>query len=59
MVGNPLVQDKKCSCLDILVVDDNEFNIQTLQGMLGEYFKLHSDVAVNGVDAVAKFQQSM
>lgn len=52
-------RQKKCLCQEILVVDDNEFNIQTLTELLEEHFKVHCDVAVHGQDAVDKFRESM
>eukprot|EP00347_Sterkiella_histriomuscorum_P016217 403354040 len=50
-----LVSHIPCSCqtrTDILVVDDNIFNIVTLQTILEYQFNLRSDKALNGQDAV-------
>ncbi|TNV83761.1 hypothetical protein FGO68_gene16545 [Halteria grandinella] len=44
-----------CPCKerkDILVVDDNVFNLITLQSILHETFKIDSDSAMNGEEAV-------
>ena len=46
-----------CSCMDrreILVVDDNIFNIITLQTILEYSLKIQSDKALNGKEAVEK-----
>ena len=46
-----------CSCMDrreILVVDDNIFNIVTLQTILEYSLKIQSDKALNGKEAVEK-----
>ena len=51
---------KKCDCKDkpqILVVDDNNFNIFTLQSLLDVNFNLDSDKAFNGSEAVDKVAQ--
>lgn len=45
----------KCPCSersDILVVDDNVFNIMTLQCILDDGLQLKSDKALNGQEAV-------
>ncbi len=45
----------KCACSDlckILVVDDNIFNVMTLQMILKEGFNLESDKALNGQEAL-------
>ena len=44
-----------CACKDlakVLVVDDNVFNIFTLQMVLDTSFKLKSDKALNGQEAI-------
>lgn len=44
-----------CACkdrFDILVVDDNVFNILTLQTILEQSVKFKSDRALNGKEAV-------
>ncbi|TNV84111.1 hypothetical protein FGO68_gene12712 [Halteria grandinella] len=50
---------KKCPCQmrnKVLVVDDNVFNILTLQCMLKESLKMESDKALNGLQAVQRVQ---
>jgi PleD family two-component response regulator len=47
----------QCPChdrKDILIVDDNVFNIMTLQCILSENLKLDADKAINGREAVEK-----
>ena len=44
-----------CPCIsrkDILIVDDNIFNILTLQTILEQTLKLQSDKALNGREAL-------
>jgi PleD family two-component response regulator len=51
-----------CPCFgrcDILVVDDNVFNIMTLQTMLEVSLKLKSDRALNGKEAVELIKRRM
>ena len=51
-----------CACFgrsDILVVDDNVFNIMTLQTMLEVSMKLKSDRALNGKEAVDLVKKRM
>jgi PleD family two-component response regulator len=51
-----------CPCFgrcDILVVDDNVFNIMTLQTMLEVSLKLKSDRALNGKEAVDLVRKRM
>jgi len=48
-----------CGCSPVLVVDDNEFNIYTNKQMLKTHFKLRSDTAYDGQQAVDKFRQSL
>ncbi|CDW89008.1 pas domain s-box protein [Stylonychia lemnae] len=50
---------KKCSCPQlnsILIVDDNIFNLVTLEAILSLQFKLEVDQARNGMEAVQKVQ---
>ena len=49
-----------CNCkekTEILIVDDNSFNVVTLQTLLKFQFKLKADSAVNGLDAVNMVKQ--
>lgn len=48
-----------CGCNKILAVDDNDFNLITLRGILEAKFRLRCDVAINGRDAVNKFRASL
>ena len=41
----------------ILIVDDNIFNIVTLQTMLELQFKLKADKGFNGMEAIEKIKQ--
>ncbi|CDW73961.1 pas domain s-box protein [Stylonychia lemnae] len=54
------VQKKYCSCStfkDILIVDDNIFNLVTLEAILQLQLKLQVDKATNGLEAVTKVKQ--
>ena len=47
--------EKKCDCPDVLLVDDNEFNIYTLQALMELCgYSAKMDVAHNGKQAVDK-----
>eukprot|EP00347_Sterkiella_histriomuscorum_P019301 403342174 len=48
------IQDQNSEGSQILIVDDNAFNIEILQMMLQHTFGLKSDIAFNGQDAVDK-----
>ncbi|CDW86801.1 -like sensor kinase protein [Stylonychia lemnae] len=51
---------QQCPCQqrqDILVVDDNIFNVVTLQTILEFQFNLKSDKAMNGLDALKKVEE--
>ena len=50
------IQDA-CTCTPILIVDDNAFNLFTLELMITYHFKLKCDQAFNGQEAVDKVQQ--
>lgn len=52
-----LLSKNTCICADrndILIVDDNVFNIVTLQTLLEYQFNLESDKAMNGQEAIEK-----
>ncbi|CDW84389.1 pas domain s-box protein [Stylonychia lemnae] len=52
----------QCSCerlCDILIVDDNVFNLVTLEAILELQFKLKVDKASNGIEAVQKVKQRL
>ncbi|EWS72729.1 ATPase, histidine kinase-, DNA gyrase B (macronuclear) [Tetrahymena thermophila SB210] len=52
-------RNQQCqNCSDILIVDDNEFNILTLKSLLGQY-ELKVDFALNGKQAFEKVQQKI
>ena len=47
--------NSQCPCINrsnILVVDDNVFNLMTLQFILSDHLKLNSDKALNGLEAI-------
>eukprot|EP00347_Sterkiella_histriomuscorum_P013084 403366084 len=48
-----------CSCKRVLVVDDNTFNVFTLQTILEVEFKLPCDIAYNGQQAVEEVQNKL
>lgn len=50
--------EKKCACVPILVVDDNEFNVILLQEILYTY-KLQSESAHDGKEACEMFSNRM
>ena len=52
-----MISSLDCCCTDrneILVVDDNIFNIMTLQTIIESTLKMQSDKALNGKEAVEK-----
>ncbi len=52
-----MISSLDCCCQDrneILVVDDNIFNIMTLQTIIESTLKMQSDKALNGKEAVEK-----
>jgi len=52
-----VISSLDCCCQDrneILVVDDNIFNIMTLQTIIESTLKMQSDKALNGKEAVEK-----
>ena len=54
------VQKKRCSCkAEILIVDDNIFNLIPLRMMISEMFSLEVDQALNGLEAVVKFTKNL
>jgi CheY-like chemotaxis protein len=48
-----------CGCNPVLVVDDNDFNLFTFREIMETTHKIPSDGAVNGLDAVTKFEKSL
>jgi len=53
-------ESKECSCsAQILIVDDNMFNLIPLELILKEMFGLTVDKAFNGQEAVMMFDKSM
>ena len=48
----------QCDCNEILVVDDNDFNLMTFQAIM-EAFGLSSNGAVNGLDALNKVKKQI
>eukprot|EP00347_Sterkiella_histriomuscorum_P016734 403352055 len=60
MITKKLTSIPDCSCQkvpEILVVDDNIFNVITLQAILQMQFGYQSDKASNGAEAVQKVEQ--
>ena len=49
--NNSLVSNKQCNCVDILVVDDEEFNVMASQKML-KNLGFESDAAYNGEECI-------
>ena len=45
----------KCFQVQVLVVDDNPFNVYSLQLLLREFFALESDDAYSGPEGIQKF----
>ena len=54
----PMIKHKKCSCFDVLIADDNEFNLIALKLLL-EKFKLKVDQARNGEEAINKIVHNL
>ena len=50
------VRSRKCNCADVLIVDDNIFNIMALQSHLST-FGLITDTAISGKAAEKKWQE--
>jgi PleD family two-component response regulator len=48
-----------CHCNPVLVADDNEFNLLTFRQIIKTRYNLKSDGAINGKDAVEKYEQSL
>lgn len=41
---------------EILIVDDNTFNVYSLKLLIEEHFKYHSEIAYSGQEALTKFK---
>ena len=54
----PLKNMNKCQCFDVLIVDDNEFNLIALKLLL-EKKKLKVDQARNGQEAIKKIMENL
>eukprot|EP01016_Furgasonia_blochmanni_P029213 TRINITY_DN3075_c0_g1_i4.p2 TRINITY_DN3075_c0_g1~~TRINITY_DN3075_c0_g1_i4.p2 ORF type:complete len:208 (-),score=39.98 TRINITY_DN3075_c0_g1_i4:160-783(-) len=46
-------------CIDVLLVDDNDFNLTSLQKMLGRFFQLKCHNAYNGEQAIEKIKKKL
>lgn len=51
--------ESDCGCAQVLVVDDNDFNLSTFREILLKNYGIATDGAANGLIAVEKFEQSL
>ena len=58
--GRTLIKETKCSCqTQILIVDDNMFNLIPLEKMLSKMFSQPVDKAFNGQEAVNMYSKNL
>jgi CheY-like chemotaxis protein len=52
-----ILKQRSCSCPQILIVDDNDFNSFTLKELINMSFKLESDTSLNGKEALERVRE--
>mmetsp|Transcript_34541 Transcript_34541/g.33738 ORF Transcript_34541/g.33738 Transcript_34541/m.33738 type:complete len:108 (-) Transcript_34541:316-639(-) len=53
------LSQNKCDCKEILIVDDNDFNIFSLETIVNDTYTLYSSHCYNGKDAVEAVKKKM